>query len=154
MSKHCEFNDSLGHAGADAAILNAFKRGAHEPINIGSTAPGTVYRAGPDGKRFRTAMNENAHEKTSATSSFTNDVSFNNNVPVSCASNNRVTMHSSSTKDMTTDMTSKHLSMIICGCVKTVLFRRVKYYKKRIRGLYDFRTGFVMALVIQCCNVQ
>ena len=153
MSKHREFNDSLGHAGADAAILNVFLRGAHEPINIGSTAPGTVYRAGPDGKRFRTAMNENAHEKTSATSSFTSDVSFNNNAPVSCSSNTRVTMHSS-TKDMTKDMTSKHLSMIIRECVKTVLFRRVKFYKKRIHGLYNFRTGSVMALVIQCCNVQ
>jgi hypothetical protein len=115
--------------------------------------PGTVYKAGLDGKRFRTAMNGIAHEKTSAASSFTNDVSFNNNMPVSCASNNHVTMHSS-TKDMTKDMTSKHLSMIICDCVKTVLFRRVKFYKKRIHGLYDFCTGSVMALVIQCCNVQ
>ena len=137
MSKHREFNDSLGHAGADAAILNVFLRGAHEPINIGSTAPGTVYRAGPDGKRFRTAMNENAHEKTSATSSFTNDVSFNNNVPVSCASNNRVTMHSS-----TKDMTSKHLSMIICDCVKTVLFRRVKFKKN------EFTVCTISALVL------
>ena len=40
--QHCEFNDSLGHAGADAAILKEFKRGAHEPINIDYTAPGTV----------------------------------------------------------------------------------------------------------------
>jgi hypothetical protein len=98
-------------------------------------------------------MNKNAHEKTSATSSFTNDVSFNNDVPVSCASNNHVTMHSS-TKDMAKDMTSKHLSMMIRDCVKAVLFRRVKFYKKRIHGSYDFRTGTVMALVIQCCNVQ
>ena len=83
MSKHCEFDNSLGHAGADAEILNAFKRRAHEHINIGRPASGTVYKAGPDGKRFCTAMNENAHEKTSATSSITNDVSFHNNVPVS-----------------------------------------------------------------------
>ena len=40
--QHCGFDDSLGHAGADAAILKAFKRGAHEPMNIGRTAPGTV----------------------------------------------------------------------------------------------------------------
>jgi hypothetical protein len=108
--------------------------------------PGTVYKACPDGKRFRTAMNGNAHENTIAASSFTNDVSFNNNVTVSCASNNRVTMHSS-TKGTTEDMTSKHLSMMICDCVETVLCRRVKFYKKRIHGLYDFRTGSVMKLV-------
>ena len=53
MSKHREFDDSLGHAaGADADILNAFKRKAQEHINIGGTAPGTVYRAGPDGNAF------------------------------------------------------------------------------------------------------
>jgi hypothetical protein len=153
ISTHREFDNSLGHAGADAEILNAFKRGAHEHINIGRTAPGTVYKAGPDGKRFRTAMNENAHEKISAASSITNDVSFNNNVPVSCASNNHVTMHSS-TKDMTKDMTTKHLSMMICDCVKTVLFRRLKFYNKLLHGLYNFRTGSGMARVIQFCNVE
>jgi hypothetical protein len=98
-------------------------------------------------------MDENANEKTSATSSITNDVSFNNNVPVSCASNNHVTMHSSS-KDMTKDMTSKHLSMMIRDCVKTVLFRRLKFYNKLIHGMYDFRASSVMARVIQFCNVE
>jgi hypothetical protein len=153
MNKHRTFDDSLGHAGADAEILKAFKRGAHDHINIGRTDAGTVYKAGPDGKRFRTAMDENAHEKSSATSSITNDVSFNNTVPVSCASNNHVTMHSSS-KDMTKDMTSKHLRMMIRDCVKTILFRRLKFYNKLIYGLYDFRASSVMARVIRFCNVE
>jgi hypothetical protein len=52
MSKHREFDDSLGRAGADADILNAFKCRVHEHINIAGTAPGTVYKAGPDGKLF------------------------------------------------------------------------------------------------------
>ena len=44
MSNSREFDDSLGHAGADADILNAFKRRAHKQSNIGGTAAGTVYQ--------------------------------------------------------------------------------------------------------------
>ena len=153
MSKHREFDDNLGHAGADAEILNAFKRGAYDHININRTAPGTVYKAGPDGKRFRTSGTGTVNDKTSATSSLTHDVPFTNNVPVSCLSNHDVTMHSSA-KDMTKDMTSKHLNMMIRDCVKTVLFRRIKFYNKLIHGLYDFRPKSVMGCVIQFCNVE
>ena len=63
-------------------------------------------------------------------------------------------MHSSTNKDMTKDMTSKHLRMMICDCVKTVLFRRLKFYNKLIHGLYNFRASSVMARVIQFCNVE
>jgi hypothetical protein len=147
MSKHREFNTNLGHAGADAEILNAFKRRAHDYININrGPAPGTVYKAGPDGKRFCTGIQDTANDKTSETSSLTN-------VPEKCASNENVTMHSSS-KDMTKDMTSKHLKMMIRDCVKTVLFRRLKFYNKLIHGLYDFRKSTVMGRVIRFCNVE
>ena len=151
IRKHCEFDDTLGHAGADAEILKAFKCGAYDHINIIRTAPGTVYKAGSDRKRFRTSAGTGTvNDKTSATSSLTNDVPFTNNVPVSRPSNHDVTMHSSAK-----DMTSKHLSMMIRDCVKTILFRRIKFYNKLIQGLYDFRAKSVMGCVIQqFCNVE
>ena len=80
-------------------------------------------------------------------------MSFTNNVPVSCASNHNVTMHSSAS-NMPKDMTSKHMSMIIRAFVKTVLFPRLKFYHKLIHGLYDFRASSVMARVIQFCNAE
>ena len=154
MSYPREFDDNLGHAGADANILNAFKRSAHEHSNIGDTAASTVYKSFPDGKRFRTAGHGNVNEKTSATSSVTNDIPFNKETPVSCASNGNVTMHSS-TNDMTKDMTRpKHLRMLVREFVKTVLFRRLKFYKKLVHGLFDFRIESVMARLLRHCNVD
>ena len=63
MSNSRIFDDSLGHAGADADILNAFKRMAQEQSNIGDTVGGTVYQSFPDGKRFRTAGYGSANVK-------------------------------------------------------------------------------------------
>ena len=154
MSNPREFDDGLGHACADADILNAFKCKGNNHNNISGTASGKAFQALPDGKRF--AHQEPArtvNDKTSATSSITNDVSFTNNVSVSCASNHNVTIHSSA-NDMTKDMTSKHMSMIIRKLVKTVLFRRLKFYNKLIHGLCNFRASSIMARVIQFCNVE
>ena len=44
--------------------------------------------------------------------------------------------------------------MMIRDCVKTVLFRRLKFYNKLIHGLYDFRKSTVMGRVIRFCNVE
>ena len=154
MRNSREFDDSLGHAGADADNLNEFKCRAHEQSNIGGTAARTVYQEFLDGKWFRTAGNGNANEKTSAASSITNDVLSNDDVPVHCALNGNVMTHSSS-KDLTTDVTAKHFRMLVCDCVKTVLLRRLKCYKKQVHGVYNFCNGSVVAaLVIQCWNVQ
>ena len=52
------------------------------------------------------------------------------------------------------DLTSKHMRMMVCDCVKTVLSCGLKFYKREFHGLYDFRNGSVMAIMLQCCNVR
>jgi hypothetical protein len=44
--------------------------------------------------------------------------------------------------------------MMVKECVKTVLFRRLKFYKKDLYGLYDLRNGTVCAMIIANCNVN
>lgn len=43
--------------------------------------------------------------------------------------------------------------MMVKDCVKTTLFRRVKFFIKDLHGLYDVRNGSVCALIIANCNV-
>ena len=44
--------------------------------------------------------------------------------------------------------------MMVNACVKTTLFRRVKFFiKDTMHGLYDLRDGTVCALIIANCNV-
>ena len=43
--------------------------------------------------------------------------------------------------------------MMVKACVKTTLFRRVKFFIKDMHGLYDLRDGTVCALIIANCNV-
>jgi hypothetical protein len=40
--------------------------------------------------------------------------------------------------------------MMVKECVKTVLFRRLKFYKKDLHGLYDLRNGTVCAMADNC----
>jgi hypothetical protein len=44
--------------------------------------------------------------------------------------------------------------MMVKECVKFKLFRRVKFYKKDVHGVYDLRKGSVCALIIANCNVE
>jgi hypothetical protein len=44
--------------------------------------------------------------------------------------------------------------MMVKDCVKTTLFRRVKFFIKDVHGLYDLRDGSVCALIIANCNVM
>jgi hypothetical protein len=44
--------------------------------------------------------------------------------------------------------------MMVKDCVKTTLFRRVKFFIKDIHGLYDLRDGSVCSLIIANCNVM
>jgi hypothetical protein len=43
--------------------------------------------------------------------------------------------------------------MMVRGCVKTKLFRRLKFFKKDVHGLYDLRQGSVRAFIVAHCNV-
>jgi hypothetical protein len=43
--------------------------------------------------------------------------------------------------------------MMVKACVKTTLFRRLKFFIKDMHGLYDLREGTVCALIIANCNV-
>jgi hypothetical protein len=43
--------------------------------------------------------------------------------------------------------------MMVRGCVKTKLFRRLKFFKKDVHGLYDLRQGSVCAFIVAHCNV-
>ena len=73
--------------------------------------------------------------------------------PVLCLSNKNVVSNASAI-DMTMDITANHMQMMVRGCVKKELFRRLKFYKKEFHGNYDFRQGSMCALVIQCCNLD
>ena len=44
--------------------------------------------------------------------------------------------------------------MMVRDCVKTKLFRRLKFFKKDVHGLYDRRQGTVCAMIIANCNVE
>ena len=44
--------------------------------------------------------------------------------------------------------------MMVKECVKTKLFRRLKFFKKDVHGLYDLRNGTVCAMIIANCNVE
>ena len=43
--------------------------------------------------------------------------------------------------------------MMVKECVKTKLFRRLKFFSKDVHGLYDPRNGTVCAMIIANCNV-
>jgi hypothetical protein len=44
--------------------------------------------------------------------------------------------------------------MMVKECVKTTLFRRLKFFKKDVHGLFDVRSGSVCAMIIENCNVS
>jgi hypothetical protein len=44
--------------------------------------------------------------------------------------------------------------MMVRECVKTKLFRRLKFFKKDVHGLFDRRQGTVCAMIIANCNVE
>jgi hypothetical protein len=55
--------------------------------------------------------------------------------------------------DMTGKMTPEGRRMLVRACVKTVLFRRLKFFKKELHGMYDQSASSVCGLMIQHCNV-
>ena len=63
MSNHCEFDNSLGHACADADILNAFKPKENDYNHISGTASRKAFQALPNGKRFRTSGTGTVNDK-------------------------------------------------------------------------------------------
>ena len=44
--------------------------------------------------------------------------------------------------------------MMVKECVKTTLFRRLKFFRKDVHGLFDVRSGSVCAMIIENCNVS
>jgi hypothetical protein len=42
---------------------------------------------------------------------------------------------------------------MVCDCVKTKLFRCLKFFKKDVHGLYNLCNGTVCAMVVANCNV-
>jgi hypothetical protein len=44
--------------------------------------------------------------------------------------------------------------MMVRECVKTKLFRRLKFFKKDVHGLFDRRQGTVCAMIIANCNIE
>jgi hypothetical protein len=43
---------------------------------------------------------------------------------------------------------------MVRDCVKTKLFRRLKFFKKDVHGLYNLRNSTVCAMIVGNCNVS
>ena len=71
-------------------------------------------------------------------------------VPQTCVSNKD--LHHDTT-DMTGQMTPAGRRMLVRDCVKKVLFRRLKFFRKELHGMYDQSETSVCGLVIKNCNV-
>jgi hypothetical protein len=71
-------------------------------------------------------------------------------LPSACISN--MDTHHDAT-DMTGKMTPEGRRILVRNCVKNVLFRRLKFFKKDLHGMYDQRTTSVCGLVIKSCNL-
>jgi hypothetical protein len=71
-------------------------------------------------------------------------------VPKTCVSNKD--LHHDTT-DMTGQMTPAGRRMLVRDCVKKVLFRRLKFFRKELHGMYDQSETSVCGLVIKNCNV-
>jgi hypothetical protein len=55
--------------------------------------------------------------------------------------------------NMTLQNTIVSQRMMVKHCVKNKLFRRLKFFKKDVHGLYDLRHGTVCAMIVANCNV-
>ena len=73
-------------------------------------------------------------------------------VPSKCLSN-MIAVHQDNT-DMTGKMTPEGRGILVCSCVKTVLFCRLKFFKKDLHGINDQRETTVCGLVIKSCNLS
>lgn len=71
-------------------------------------------------------------------------------LPSACISN--MELHHETT-DMTGKMTPEGRRILVRNCVKNVLFRRLKFFKKDLHGMYDQRATSVCGLVIKSCNL-
>jgi hypothetical protein len=71
-------------------------------------------------------------------------------VPNACTSNME---HHHDVTDMTGHQTPEGRRMIVRSCVKTVLFRRLKFFQKELHGMYDQSEASVCGLVIKHSNV-
>jgi hypothetical protein len=54
--------------------------------------------------------------------------------------------------NMRLQITNKAQRLMVKHCVKTKLFRRLKFFTKGIHDLYDHRPGSVCAMIIANCN--
>lgn len=73
--------------------------------------------------------------------------------PIPCPSNSSLLNHDEDLNmHIMNTITSQRL--MIRNCVRTQLFRRLKFFKKDIHGMYDTRKGSVCALIIQNCNAS
>jgi hypothetical protein len=71
-------------------------------------------------------------------------------IPSACVSN--MELHHDAT-DMTGKMTPEGRRILVRNCIKNVLFRRLKFFKKDLHGMYDQRATSVCGLVIKNCNL-
>ena len=72
--------------------------------------------------------------------------------PSKCLSN-MIAFHQDVT-GMTGKMTPEGWRILVRNCVKTVLFCRLKFFKKDLHGIYDQRETTVCGLVIKSCNLS
>ena len=73
-------------------------------------------------------------------------------VPSKCLSN-MIAVYQDIT-DMTGKMTPEGRHILVCNCVKTVLFRCLKFFNKDLHGIYDHRETTLCGLVIKSCNLS
>jgi hypothetical protein len=72
-------------------------------------------------------------------------------VPHGCVSNSNLTPNEC---DMTGTMTDRGKRVLIRDCVKNLLFRRLKFFRKELHGLYSQSQSTVCGLVMKSCNVS
>ena len=68
-----------------------------------------------------------------------------------CLSN--IELHHNVT-DMTGEMTPEGRCILVCYCIKSVLSRHLKFFKKDLHEIYDQRTTSVCGLVKKSCNLS
>ena len=64
-----------------------------------------------------------------------------------------VAVHQDNT-NMTGKMTAEGRRILVRRCVKTFLFRHLKFFKKDMHGIYDQRKATVCGLVNTSCNLS